>query len=169
MLCTDNIAIYQCCFDFLTPCLFLPDRRKFARGQNRIFNIDMGAVGAGNQDWHHVLLVYLYFVQDCMQHSFQDVGYGGPNRLCFPDVFHFSKKIGFLAARLGARNFTRALGYAKRPLSPLHDIGCGQHRVQPTSRVANIAHNGCRMRLTSHTPDIAIDRHRSFKTLSCQS
>ena len=55
-----------------------------------------------------------------MQHSFQDVGYGGPNRLCFPDVFHFSKKIGFLAARLGARNFTRALGYAKRLLSVVH-------------------------------------------------
>ena len=146
MLCTDNIAIYQCCFDFLTPCLFLPDRRKFTRGQNRIFNIDMGAVGAGNQDWHHVLLVYLYFVQDCMQHSFQDVGYGGPNRLCFPDVFHFSKKIGFLAARLVARNFTRGLGYAKPPLSPLRDIALVRHRVGYISQAA----------------DIAVDRHRCW-------
>ena len=160
MLCTDNIAIYQCCFDFLTPCLFLPDRRKFTRGQNRIFNIDMGAVGAGNQDWHHVLLVYLYFVQDCMQHSFQDVGYGGPNRLCFPDVFHFSKKIGFLAARLVARNFTRALGYAKRPLSPLRDIALVRHRVGPTSRWVYIA--GCRHRCwqTSMLTIIAVSRHR---------
>ena len=160
MLCTDNIAIYQCCFDFLTPCLFLPDRRKFTRGQNRIFNIDMGAVGAGNQDWHHVLLVYLYFVQDCMQHSFQDVGYGGPNRLCFPDVFHFSKKIGFLAARLVARNFTRALGYAKRPLSPLRNIALGRHHVGPTSRWVYIA--GCRHRCwqTSMLTIIAVSRHR---------
>ena len=30
---------------------------------------------------------------------------------------HFPKKIWVLAARLVARNFTRALGYAKRPLS----------------------------------------------------
>ena len=50
MLCTDNIAIYQCCFDFLTPCVFWPDRWEFPRGQNRKFNIDMGAVGAGSQD-----------------------------------------------------------------------------------------------------------------------
>ena len=160
MLCTDNIAIYQCCFDFLTPCLFLPDRRKFTRGQNRIFNIDMGAVGAGNQDWHHVLLVYLYFVQDCMQHSFQDVGYRGPNRLCFPDVFHFSKKIGFLAARLVARNFTRALGYAKHPLSPLRIIALVRHRVGPTSRWVCIA--GCRhcCWMISMLTIIPVSRHR---------
>ena len=74
-----------------------------------------------------------------MQHSFQDVVYGGPNRLCFPDVFHFSKKIGLLAARLVTRNFTRVVGYANRPLSPLHDIAVGQHRGRPTSRVPAIA------------------------------
>ena len=139
MLCTDNIAIYQCCFDFLTPCLFLPDQRKFTRGQNRIFNIDMGAVGAGNQDWHHVLLVYLYFVQDCMQHSFQEATYEGPKRLCFPDLLHFSKKIGVLGARLGSRNFTRALGYAKHPLSPMPDFALGRYRVGHISQPADIA------------------------------
>ena len=155
MVCTDNIAIYQCCFDFLTPCVFWPDRWEFPRGQNRKFNIDMGAVGAGNQDWHHVLLVYLYFVQDCMQHSFQDVGYRGPNRLCFPDVFHFSKKIGFLAARLVARNFTRALGYAKRPLSPLPDIACCRHHVLSLSRTPDIAYAQHRVCPTSHVADIA--------------
>ena len=74
-----------------------------------------------------------------MQHSFQDVGYGGPNRLCFPDVFHFSKKIGFLAARLVARNFTRALGYAKRPLSPVPDIAVGWYRVRPASQLQDLA------------------------------
>ena len=79
-----------------------------------------------------------------MQHSFQDVGYGGPNRLCFPDVFHFFKKIGFLAARLVARNFTRALGYTKRPLSPLRDFALVQHCVGYISQAA----------------DIAVDRHR---------
>ena len=79
-----------------------------------------------------------------MQHSFQDLGYGGPNRLCFPDVFHFSKKIGFLAARLVARNFTRGLGYAKPPLSPLRDIALVRHRVGYISQAA----------------DIAVDRHR---------
>ena len=144
MLCTGNIAIYQCCFDFLTPCLFLPDRRKFARGQKRIFNFDMGSVGAGNQDCHHVLLVYLYFVQDCMQHHFQEVGYEGPDRLCFPDVLHFSKKIGVLAARLVARNFTLALGYAKHPLSPLRDFALYRHRVRHISLAT----------------DIAVDKHR---------
>ena len=139
MLCTDNIAIYQCCFDFLTPCVFWPDRWEFPRGQNRKFNIDMGAVGAGNQDWHHVLLVYLYFVQDCMQHSFQEATYEGPKRLCFPDLLHFSKKIGVLGARLGARNFTRVLGYAKHPLSPMPDFALARHRVGHISQPANIA------------------------------
>ena len=149
MLCTEIIAIYQCCSDFLTPCLFLADRRKFARGQNRLFNIDMGAVGAGNQDWHQVLLVYLYFDQDCMQHSFLEVGYEGPSRLCFPDVSHFSKKIGVLAARLVARNFTRALGYAKRPLSPLRDLALVRHYVG----------------YISQTADIAVDRYRCWPLL----
>ena len=32
----------------------------------------------------------------------------------------FPKKNGVLAARLGARNFTRGLGYAKHPLPVLH-------------------------------------------------
>ena len=41
-------------------------------------------------------------------------------RLCFLGFCHFSKKIWVLAARLGARNFTRALGYAKHPLSVAH-------------------------------------------------
>ena len=55
-----------------------------------------------------------------MQHSFQEATYEGPKRLCFPDLLHFSKKIGVLGARLGARNFTRVLGYAKHPLSVAH-------------------------------------------------
>ena len=74
-----------------------------------------------------------------MQHSFQDVDYVGPNRLCFPEVLHFSKKIGFLAARLVARNFTRALGYAKRPLSPVPDIAVGWYRMRPTSQLQDLA------------------------------
>ena len=41
-------------------------------------------------------------------------------RLCFLGFCHFSKKTWVLAARLGARNFTRALGYAKHPLSVAH-------------------------------------------------
>ena len=83
-----------------------------------------------------------------MHHSFQEFGYEGPNRLCFPDVLHFSKKIGFLAARLVARNFTWALGYAKRPLSPLPDIAVSGHRGRLTSRSADIAYGRHRMRKT---------------------
>ena len=45
-----------------------------------------------------------------------------PESLCFPGISAFSKKIGFLAARFGAMIFTRALGYAKRPLLPGPDI-----------------------------------------------
>ena len=54
-------------------------------------------------------------------------------RLCFPDFLPFSRKNGFLAACLVARNFTRAVGYANRPLSPLHDIAVGRHRLRTTS------------------------------------
>ena len=41
-------------------------------------------------------------------------------RLCFLGFSYFSKKTWVLAARLGTRNFTRALGYAKHPLSVAH-------------------------------------------------
>ena len=41
-------------------------------------------------------------------------------RLWFLGFCLFSKKTWVLAARLGARNFTRALGYAKHPLSVVH-------------------------------------------------
>ena len=105
--------------------------------ENKIFNSDMGVVEAGTQDSKHVLLVYVYFVQDCMLHSFQEVAYKGPKRLCFPDVLLFSKKICVLAARMVARNFTRALGYAKRPLSPMPDFVLGRHRVGHISQPAD--------------------------------
>ena len=77
----------------------------------------------------------------------------------------FSKKIGFLAARLVARNFTRALGYAKRPLLPVPDIACWWQRVLVTTRVAAIAYARHCVRPTSHTSDIACSWHRSLKTL----
>ena len=60
-------------------------------------------------------------------------------RLCFHDFLPFSKKNGFLAARLVARNFTRAVGYANRPLSPLHDIAVARHRCCSTTRALRIA------------------------------
>ena len=89
-------------------------------------------------------LFQLFFLEKCTYsrlHSFQVVTYEGPKRLCFPDVLHFSKKICVLAARLVTRNFTRALGYAKRPLSPMPDFALGQHRVghisQPADRVVD--------------------------------
>ena len=55
-------------------------------------------------------------------------------------TFHIFLKNGFLAARLVARNFTRAVGYANRPLSPLHDIAVARHRGWPTSPPSDIAH-----------------------------
>ena len=48
--------------------------------------------------------------------------------------WHFSKKIWVLAARLVARNFTRALGYAKRPLSVVHAFAGARERRRPLSR-----------------------------------
>ena len=80
--------------------------------------------------------------------------------LCFPEFSAFSKKIGFLAARLVARNFTRALGYAKRPLSPLPDIACCRHRVLPLARTPDIAYARHRVHPTSRTPDIVYAWHR---------
>ena len=80
--------------------------------------------------------------------------------LCFPEFSAFSKKIGFLAARLVARNFTRALGYAKRPLSPLPDIACCRNRVLTLARTPDIAYARHRVRLTSRTPNIACGWHR---------
>ena len=62
-----------------------------------------------------------------------------PKDYVFPDLLHFSKKIGVLGARLGARNFTRALGYAKHPLSPMPDFALGRHRVGHISQPADIA------------------------------
>ena len=60
-------------------------------------------------------------------------------RLCFSGVLPFSKKTGFLAARLVARNFTRALGYANRPLLPLPGIAVGRHCSCQTSRSLHLA------------------------------
>ena len=68
-----------------------------------------------------------------MQHSFQEATYEGPERLCFPDLLHFSKKIGVLGARLGARNFTRVLGYAKHPLSVAHAFAYARFRRRTLS------------------------------------
>ena len=90
-------------------------------------------------------------------------------RLCFSDFSPFSKKIGFLAARLVARNFTRALGYAKRPLSPLPDIACCRHRVLPLARTPDIAYAQHRIRPTSCTPDIAYAQHRVWLTSQLQN
>ena len=47
--------------------------------------------------------------------------------------------MGILAARLGAINFTRALSYAKRPLSVLLFFACRVRLVLHVSRVACVA------------------------------
>ena len=60
--------------------------------------------------------------------------YGDGHFEYLKEVFgHFSKKTRLLAARLGARNFTRALGYAKHPLSGVQAFAdAGIHRqVRP--------------------------------------
>ena len=52
----------------------------------------------------------------------------------------FPKKNGVLAARLGARNFTRALGYAKHPLSVVHafaDARLCRRTLFHTGEIAN--------------------------------
>ena len=51
-----------------------------------------------------------------------------PKNLCFPGFSPFSKKIGRLAARFGAMTFTRALGYAKRPLLVVHAFADARFR-----------------------------------------
>ena len=77
-------------------------------------------------------------------------------RLCFLDFLPFSKKNGFLAARLVARNFTRAGGYANRPLLPLHDIAVGRHRLCTTSLWAGIVFTYSRSWVTPRMHSILI-------------
>ena len=59
--------------------------------------------------------------------------------LCFLAFFPFSKKMGVLAARFGAMTFTRALGYAKRLLSPAPDIAGSRKRQICTIYSLNIS------------------------------
>ena len=68
-------------------------------------------------------------------------GQNGPNvlkNLCYPAFWHFSKKIGVLAARFGAMTFTRALGYAKRPLLRAPDIAGSRPRHICTINSINV-------------------------------
>ena len=58
-----------------------------------------------------------------------------PKNLCHPRFLPFSKKIGFLAARFGAMTFTRALGYAKHPLSVVRAFADACFRMCTLSHV----------------------------------
>ena len=51
----------------------------------------------------------------------------------FPEFSPFSKKIGRLAARFGAITFTRAVGYAKRPLLVVHAFADARFRWRTLS------------------------------------
>ena len=62
-----------------------------------------------------------------------------PKNLCFPKFLPFSKKIGRLAARFGAMTFTRALGYAKRPLSVVRAFADARFRRRRLSQVHTFA------------------------------
>ena len=64
--------------------------------------------------------------------------------LCFQGYCHFSKKMRVLAARLGARNFTRALGYAKRPLSVVLAFADARLRRRTLSQTHAFAWGGHR-------------------------
>ena len=59
--------------------------------------------------------------------------------LCFQGYCHFSKKMRVLAARLGARNFTRALGYAKHPLSVVQFFAVARFRSRTLPHPADNA------------------------------
>ena len=66
-----------------------------------------------------------------------------PKNLCFPGFWPFSKKMGLLAARYGAMTFTRALGYAKRPLSVVlafADARLGRRTLSQTHAFASGGH-----------------------------
>ena len=72
-----------------------------------------------------------------------------PKNLCFPGFSPFSKKIGRLAARFGAMTFTRALGYAKRPLLVVHAFADARFRwrtLSPTHAFADARFVVCRER-----------------------
>ena len=58
-----------------------------------------------------------------------------PKNLCYPRFLPFSKKIGRLAARFGAMTFTRALGYAKRPLSVVRAFADARFRMRTLSHM----------------------------------
>ena len=68
----------------------------------------------------------------------------GLEKLCFQGYCHFSKKMRVLAARLGARNFTRALGYAKRPLSVVLAFADARLRRRTLSQTHAFAWGGHR-------------------------
>ena len=72
-------------------------------------------------------------------------------RLCFLGFCHFSKKIWVLAARLGARNFTRVLGYAKHPLSVAHAFADARFRRRTLSHTHAFADPRFRRRMLSQT------------------
>ena len=71
-----------------------------------------------------------------------------PKNLCFPGFLPFSKKMGRLAARFGTMTFTRALGYAKRPLLVVHDFADARFRWR-------------RLSLTHAFADAHFRRHRT--------
>ena len=72
-------------------------------------------------------------------------------RLCFLGFCHFSKKTWVLAARLGARNFTRALGYAKHPLPVLHAYADARLRRRSLTQTLAYADARFRRRTLSQT------------------
>ena len=76
-------------------------------------------------------------------------------RLCFLGFCHFSKKTWVLAARLGARNFTRALGYAKHPLSVVHAFADARFRRRTLSQTHACADARFRRRTLLQTHEFA--------------
>ena len=72
-----------------------------------------------------------------------------PKNLCFPGFLPFSKKMGRLAARFGTMTFTRALGYAKHPLSVVQFFAVARFRSRTLPHPADNAPAQLHKELTS--------------------
>ena len=80
-------------------------------------------------------------------------------RLWFLGFCLFSKKTWVLAARLGARNFTRALGYAKHPLSVVHAFADARFRRRTLAQTHAFADTRFRRRGTTLLHSYAKSQH----------
>ena len=71
--------------------------------------------------------------------------------------------MGLLAARLGAMTFTRALGYAKHPLSVMPAFAYARFRRRTLSQIHAFAHKRFHTRTLSQTISSQLRKYNSWE------